>query len=142
MARLAALKFSSQPQILKLLNPLFSPRGEAKCVRGPSARDGRRSARGQEFSQLSMMGAEKKIKGIYMSISSSALAGITQALKQFDQAAEGIRGATQPQTAAADHLDLSTEAVKLLSARTAVEASLVVLKTADEINQHAIDLLA
>ncbi len=88
-----------------------------------------------------MMGAEKKMEGTYMSISSSALAGITQALKQFDQAAEGIRRATQPETGS-DQLDLSTEAVKLLAARTAVEASLEVLKTADEINQHAIDLLA
>ena len=76
-----------------------------------------------------------------MSISSSALAGITQALKQFDQAAEGIRRATQPETGS-DQLDLSTEAVKLLAARTAVEASLAVVKTADEINQHTIDLLA
>ena len=89
-----------------------------------------------------MIGAEKKVEETYMSISSSALTGITQALKQFDQAAEGIRRATQPQTAAVDQLDLSTEAVKLLAARTAVEASLEVLKTADEINQHAIDLLA
>ncbi len=99
-------------------------------------------ARGQEFSQLSMMGAEKKMEGTYMSISSSALAGITQALKQFDQAAEGIRRATQPEAGSADQLDLSTEAVKLLAARTAVQVSLEVVKTADEINQHAIDLLA
>ncbi len=77
-----------------------------------------------------------------MSISSSALAGITQALKQFDQAAEGIRRATLPETGPADRLDLSTEAVKLLAARTAVQASLEVAKTADENNQHEIDLLA
>ena len=89
-----------------------------------------------------MMGAEKKMEGIYMSISSSALAGITQALKQFDQAAEGIRRAAQPEAGSVDQLDLSTEAVKLLAARTAVQASLEVVKTADEINQYAIDLLA
>ena len=89
-----------------------------------------------------MIGAEKKVEETYMSISSSALAGITQALKQFDQAAEGIRRATQPETGSADRLDLSTEAVKLLAARTAVQASLEVAKTADEINQHVIDLLA
>ncbi len=77
-----------------------------------------------------------------MSISSSALAGITQALKQFDQAAEGVRRATQPGPASADRLDLSTEAVKLLAARTAVQASLELAKAADEINEHAIDLLA
>ena len=77
-----------------------------------------------------------------MSISSSALAGITQALKQFDQAAEGIRRATQPQAGSVDQLDLSAEVVALLAARTAVQASFEVVKTADEINQHAIDLLA
>ena len=98
--------------------------------------------RGQKYSQLSMMGAEEKMEGSYMSISSSALAGITQALKQFDQAAEGIRRATQPETGSVDQLDLSTEAVKLLAARTAVQASLEVAKTADEVNQHVIDLLA
>ena len=98
--------------------------------------------RSQKYSQLSMIGAEKKVEETYMSISSSALAGITQALKQFDQAAEGIRRATQPQTNSADQLDLSTEAIKLLAARTAVQASLEVAKTADEINQHVIDLLA
>ena len=98
--------------------------------------------RSQQYSQLSMMGAEEKMEGTYMSISSSALAGITQALKQFDQAAEGIRRATQPEAGSADQLDLSTEAVKLLAARTAVQASLEVAKTADEVNQYAIDLLA
>ena len=89
-----------------------------------------------------MIRDEKKMEGICMSISSTALAGIAQALKQFDQAAEGIRRATLPEAASADQLDLSTEAVKLLAARTAVQASLEVAKTADEINQHVIDLLA
>ena len=77
-----------------------------------------------------------------MSISSSALAGITQAFKQFNQAAEGVSRASQPGPNSGDRLDLSTEAVKLLSARTAVLASLAVAKAADEINEHAIDLLA
>ena len=77
-----------------------------------------------------------------MSVSAIALAGITSAVEQFDEAAEGIRKATSVNPETADRVDLSAEAVKLLTARTAYKAAIEVAKTADEISEQAIDLLA
>ena len=77
-----------------------------------------------------------------MSVSAIALAGITSAVKQFDEAAEGVRRATSSDPETTDRADLSEAAVKLLTARTAYKAAIEVAKSADEINEHAIDLLA
>ena len=40
-----------QPHRSETFKPLFSPRGEAKCVRGPSVQGARRSARGGVLEQ-------------------------------------------------------------------------------------------
>ena len=77
-----------------------------------------------------------------MSVSGPALVGIANALKQFDRAAESVQRATAPDVEGADEVDLSTAATQLLAARTAFEAAIKVAQTADEVEQHAIDLLA
>ena len=77
-----------------------------------------------------------------MSVSAIALAGITSAVEQFDEAAEAVRKATSSNPGTADRVDLSSAAVKLLAARTAYQAAIEVAKSADEISEHAIDLLA
>jgi len=77
-----------------------------------------------------------------MSVSGPALVGIANALKQFDRAAESVQRATAPEAATGDEVDLSTAATQLLAARTAFEAAIKVAKTGDEIERHAIDLLA
>ncbi len=76
-----------------------------------------------------------------MSVSAIALAGITSAVQQFDKAAEGIRRATSSDPETSDRVDLSVAAVDLLSARTAYQAAIEVAKSAEEISEHAIDLL-
>ncbi len=77
-----------------------------------------------------------------MSISATALTTINQALEQVDRAAEGVRRATLPlREPTADSVDLSTEAVRLLSARSAFEAGIVLARTADEIERTTLDLL-
>jgi flagellar hook protein FlgE len=82
-----------------------------------------------------------------MSVSATALvalsqAALSQAIERVDQAAEGIRNATQPSAGDADQLDLSTEAVRLLVAKNGYDAAIELARTADEISQRAIDLLA
>lgn len=77
-----------------------------------------------------------------MSISATALTTLNQAAEQVDRAAEGVRRATLPEREAGDdRVDLSTAAVRLLSARTAFEAGIVLARTADEIERASLDLL-
>ena len=46
-----ALTFLVSASIEAVVSPLFSPRGEAKCVRSPSVQGARRSARGGVLEQ-------------------------------------------------------------------------------------------
>ena len=76
-----------------------------------------------------------------MTITTSALTALAQARKQLNTAAEGVERAARPESAAGDSLDLSTEAVKLLMAKTSFRAALQLVETADEIERHTLDLL-
>ncbi len=76
-----------------------------------------------------------------MTITTSALTALAQARKQLNTAAEGVERAVRPESEAADSLDLSTEAVTLLAAKTSFRAALQLVETADEIKRHSLDLL-
>ncbi len=76
-----------------------------------------------------------------MTITTSALTALAEARKQLDTAAEGVERAGRPASEAGDSLDLSTEAVKLLAAKTSFRAALLLAETAGEIEQHTLDLL-
>ena len=76
-----------------------------------------------------------------MTITASALTALAEAQRQLNNAAEGVERAARPASGAGDSLDLSGEAVKLLAAKTSFRAALELAETADEIEQHAIDLL-
>jgi flagellar hook protein FlgE len=73
-----------------------------------------------------------------MGIQAIALQGLEQAQSQVDQSARRISDATT----SSDSVDLSTEAVGLLSARNAFEANLKLAQTANQMQQSAINLLA
>ena len=77
-----------------------------------------------------------------MTVSATALVALSQALERVDQAAEGISNATQPSVGLDDQLDLSAEAVRLLVAKEGYDAAIELAKTADEMSQRALDLLA
>jgi hypothetical protein len=68
-----------------------------------------------------------------MTVSATALVALSQAIERVDQAAEGFRKATQPSAGDDDHVDLSTEAVRLLVANNGYDAAIELAKTADEI---------
>lgn len=77
-----------------------------------------------------------------MNVSTTALTALSQAAERVDRAAEGIARATHPPAALEDQVELSTEAVRLLVAKNGYDAAIELAKTADEIDQQAIDLLA
>ena len=80
-----------------------------------------------------------------MDISSTSVLVLSQAVKQVEQAAEGIRRAAAidiDNPAGSDQADISTEAIKLLTGRTAFRAGIALARTADEIERQGIDLLA
>ena len=78
-----------------------------------------------------------------MDLSAIALQGLQQADAQLNQAATIIAsfGMTSPDGAGLDTVDLSAEVIALLSAKTQTSANLATLKTADEIQKNAIDLI-
>ncbi|MBZ5546334.1 MAG: hypothetical protein LAO22_00025 [Acidobacteriia bacterium] len=79
-----------------------------------------------------------------MDISAIALQGLQQADAQLEKAATRIAayGATSPDGANLDTVDLSAEVVALMSAKTEFSANLKTLKTANEIQKNLIDLTA
>jgi hypothetical protein len=80
-----------------------------------------------------------------MDISSTSLLVLSQAVKQVDDGAEGIRRAVAMDVenpALADQVDISTEAIKLLAGRTPFRAGIELAKAADEMALQTIDLLA
>jgi flagellar hook protein FlgE len=79
-----------------------------------------------------------------MDISSIALQGLELASAQLDAAASRIAsaGAASPDGAAVDVVSLSEEMVALLSAKTLFAANIEVLKTADQIQQNALNVFA
>jgi len=79
-----------------------------------------------------------------MDASSIALQGLEQANIQLSAAATKIAsaGASSPEGANLDVVDLSAEMVALMSAQSAFEANLATLKTADQMQKSLIDLTA
>ncbi len=79
-----------------------------------------------------------------MDLPSIALSGLDQAQTRFDQAA--VRVASVPGASAdgtpVDTVDLSTAAVAVLSARYDVEASLKMVKIANDMQYQILQLLA
>ncbi|HEY3825351.1 MAG TPA: flagellar basal body rod C-terminal domain-containing protein [Bryobacteraceae bacterium] len=73
-----------------------------------------------------------------MSVSGIALNGLNQAQATLENAAKRISGSA----GRGDSVDLSTDAVDLIQAKSDFEANIRVLKVADEMNKSAIDLVA
>jgi flagellar hook protein FlgE len=73
-----------------------------------------------------------------MSVSSIALNGLNQAQATLENVEKRISGAA----GRGDAVDLSTDAVNLIQAKSDFEANIKVLEVADELNKSAIDLLA
>lgn len=79
-----------------------------------------------------------------MDLSGIALQGLQQADAQLDQAATGIasNGTASADGANLDTVDLSAEMVALMSAKNQTAINLKTLKTGDELQKTAIDLMA
>lgn len=79
-----------------------------------------------------------------MNIVAIALDGLNQAQARFDQTARRLAsiGAAPPAGVPADPVDISTDMVSLISARSQFATNLQVASTAGEMERQAIDLLA
>ena len=79
-----------------------------------------------------------------MDLSAIALQGLQQADVQLETAAAKIAssGASSPDGANLDSVDLSAEVVALMSAKNQFSVNLSTLKTGDEIQKSLIDMMA
>ena len=78
-----------------------------------------------------------------VNLTAIALSGLEQATAQFERAAVQVAGGSGPSGGAGrDVVDLSAAAVGMLVARNDFGANIQVLKVADEMQRHTIDLLA
>ena len=79
-----------------------------------------------------------------MDVSSIALQGLEQAQAQLERSAGRLArvGANTPQGAGVDQVDLSQEAVAMLSAKNQFSSNINVLKIADDMQKSVINLLA
>jgi hypothetical protein len=79
-----------------------------------------------------------------MDLSAIALQGLEQGQVQLEKAAIRLAsvGAEPLDGASLDTVDLSAEIVALMSAKTQFSASLSILKTADDIQKNALDVMA
>jgi len=80
-----------------------------------------------------------------MDLSAIALQGVEQGQVQLQNAALRLAqgaGASSPDGAGVDVVDLSAEMVALESAQTQFSANLSTLKTGDQLQQTALDLMA
>jgi len=79
-----------------------------------------------------------------MDLSAIALQGVEQGQIQLQNAALTLAGAgaSSPDGAGVDVVDPSAEIVALTSAQTQFSANLSTLKTADQLQQNALDLMA
>ena len=79
-----------------------------------------------------------------MDLSAIALQGLEQGQVQLENAATRLAGAgaESPDGANLDTVELSAEIVALMSAKTQFSANLSTLKTADQVQQNALDLMA
>jgi flagellar basal body rod protein FlgC len=79
-----------------------------------------------------------------MDLSNIALQGLEQANSQLNSAASSIASfqSTAPGGANADTVDLSSAVVALLSAKNLYSANLATSKTAEQVSQSTLDILA
>ncbi len=78
-----------------------------------------------------------------MDMSAVALGGLEQAQVQLENAAISLAGAAgSSSSASSDSVDLSAGIVALLSAKNDFAVNISVLKTADQIQKYAIDIMA
>jgi len=79
-----------------------------------------------------------------MDLSAIALQGLEQGQVQLENAATRLAGAgaESPDGASLDTVDLSAEVVALMSAKNQFSANLSTLKTANQIQKNAIDVMA
>ena len=93
----------------------------------------------QIFSKGEPAGIDKVIE---MSVMPTALEGIRRAEERVQRAAERLaRLPLSADGASEDVVDLSAETVALLEARTAHAANAAVAQTAQELEQHLLDIL-
>ena len=76
-----------------------------------------------------------------MDISSIALQGLEQAQARFDTSARQLASVGSRSGTTTDIADLSAESVSLLTSKNAYEASLNVLKIADNMQKSLVDLI-
>jgi hypothetical protein len=78
-----------------------------------------------------------------MTIQATAITALAAASQRAASAAEGVRRAAAPPVeTGGDSASLSEEAVRLLAASRESEAAVELARTADELTQTTIDLLA
>jgi flagellar hook protein FlgE len=79
-----------------------------------------------------------------MEVSSIALQGLDRAQDQLNSSAARVAGAGTTASAGmpVDQVDLSKEVVAQMSAKNDFAANLAMLKTADQMQQAAIDMMA
>jgi hypothetical protein len=79
-----------------------------------------------------------------MDLSTSALQGLQQANTQLNSAASSIASfqSSTPAGANVDTVDISTDVVALLSAQNLYSANLATSKTAEQVSQSTLDILA
>ncbi len=79
-----------------------------------------------------------------MDVSSIALQGLAQADAQVEAAAASLAnaGPATPDGANLDTVDIATQILALMSAETLSSVNLSVLKTVDQIQQSAVNLIA
>jgi hypothetical protein len=78
-----------------------------------------------------------------MDLSAIALQGINQAQPQLDAATTSLASTgTPPSSGGVDVVDVASQMVAMNSAEILLQLSLSTLKTADQLQKNAIDLLA
>ena len=77
-----------------------------------------------------------------MNVTSTALTAMAAATQQLEDVAVQVARSASPDPAQFDTVDISEEAVKLLSARSAFEVAVRVARIANEAEKSVLDLLA
>lgn len=77
-----------------------------------------------------------------MDVMSAALSGLRDAQNKLEYSSERISASSAAAAAAPDSVDLSTEMVNMLAAKTQFEANARVFHAADEIERKLLDLFA
>jgi flagellar basal body rod protein FlgC len=77
-----------------------------------------------------------------MNVLSVALDSIGRATTSLDTVAARVAHISSPESGPSDYVELSVEMIALMDATTAFEASMAVMRTANEMNKSLVDLIA